>query len=247
MHQRNSLEVIISSIDMNILKELDAFIATTDPNNDAIDIEFPRRRSKCGCQCTDISNHMDPELGPFDVICGRNRTAFNYCGCRRFRSTVAFYVNEYANADSRSMKARVVQDIVECVRESGGRFLFMRKGKWMELDDKKVKEKVGHALRDMAGSRGLRATKKNMMHSLMKASCERGSTTLETNVRLEQLTSQETLHTVLLHAGVGDFDFSDNEHSIIQMDSDRNVFLELLQSQLVLDDDAELLTLENLQ
>jgi uncharacterized protein (DUF1330 family) len=98
-------------------------------------------------------------LGPYDVICGRNKTAFNNIGNRRFRFTIALNLPQFVNAKSRKDKSSVIEKIKEVVHQSGGKFLMMQDEQqeltgddtpvvWTELNTKQTHLKIGHALRD---------------------------------------------------------------------------------------------------
>jgi hypothetical protein len=94
-------------------------------------------------------------IGSYDVLCGRHRLAFNNIGNRRLRVTVSLSLERYLAKPSRQDKTLVIISIVKLIRESGGRFLKWKKDRWIELGEKQAREKVGHALRDMASARYL--------------------------------------------------------------------------------------------
>jgi len=94
-------------------------------------------------------------FGPYDVLCGRDREAFNNIGNRRFRVTVSILLDRYVSAKSRQDKSLVILAVIDIVRGNGGRFVRQRDGVLVELDDKQTREKVGHCLRDMATARDL--------------------------------------------------------------------------------------------
>jgi hypothetical protein len=96
------------------------------------------------------SQNSTDELGFYDVICGRHKAAFNNIGNRRFRISVALAQERYTSASTRIDKSIVIKSIADLVRSTGGRFLHRKDGAWVELEEKHVHEKVGHALRDMA-------------------------------------------------------------------------------------------------
>lgn len=99
-----------------------------------------------------IESSADSSVGPYDVLCGRDKHSFRNVGNRRFRVTVALYMGRYMEAETKSDKSRVIALVVETVRANGGRFLkwSSKRQEWVELDDKHTREKVGHALRDTA-------------------------------------------------------------------------------------------------
>jgi len=101
-------------------------------------------------------NHKgETKIGPYDVLCGRSKLSFNNTGNRRFRVTVALNLERYLKALTRQGKTNVIISVADQVRQNGGRFLkWNRRTKdWELLDDKRVRGKVGHALRDMATAR----------------------------------------------------------------------------------------------
>ena len=101
-----------------------------------------------------IKKHPSPTkiktLGHYDILCGRSSTAFNNIGNRRFRMTISFNLKRYMDAPTRSDKSVVIWSIVKLLKEDvGARFVKASKGGYVELTEKKMREKVGHALRDM--------------------------------------------------------------------------------------------------
>jgi hypothetical protein len=92
-------------------------------------------------------------IGPYDVLCGRHKLAFNNIGNRRFRITVSLSLERYLTSPRRQDKTLVVFSIVKLIKENGGRFLKWKKDRWIDLEEKQAREKVGHALRDMASAR----------------------------------------------------------------------------------------------
>jgi hypothetical protein len=92
-------------------------------------------------------------VGPYDVVCGRQKEAFRNVGNRRFRVTVSLFMEKYVAASTRQCKSKVIAAVAEQVKANSGRFLKRRNNEWVELDDKQAKEKVGHALRDMVSAR----------------------------------------------------------------------------------------------
>ena len=94
-------------------------------------------------------------LGPYDIMCGRHKEAFNNIGNRRFRITVSMFLQRYHSAHSRLGKSQVIHEIMGIVHATGGRFVkYNDKTKsWKALDKKACYEKTGHALRDMSIAR----------------------------------------------------------------------------------------------
>jgi hypothetical protein len=104
----------------------------------------------------------------FDVLCGRDKAAFNNIGNRRFRITVSLSLERYLNAPTRKDKSIVIKSVVTMVRKNGGRFLQLaisqQQPTYIELNEKQSHEKAGHALRDMA-----------LLRSAKKTSIKKGS------------------------------------------------------------------------
>jgi len=100
-------------------------------------------------------------IGPYDILSGRGRDSYQNVGNRRFRVTIAMSLQRYIDASTRLEKSKVILSVVDLIRSSGGRFLKWINnrsgdgGYWVELNERRVREKVGHALRDMAISRNL--------------------------------------------------------------------------------------------
>jgi hypothetical protein len=111
----------------------------------------------------------DARLGPYDVICGRHKSAFNNVGNRRMRATISMYIDRFVASRSRREKASYITTVQDIFEASGGRFL-----KWcnqaqsfVSLDQKKAYDKIGHAFRDMvAASRSKQSRKARRSMSL---------------------------------------------------------------------------------
>lgn len=95
----------------------------------------------------------ESSLGPYDIICGRNNVAFHNVGNRRFRVTISLNLKRYMEAQTRAERTKVIQSVVDVVKDCGARLI--KKGKkeeFEEVDDKCLRQKVQHALRDLAAS-----------------------------------------------------------------------------------------------
>jgi hypothetical protein len=106
-----------------------------------------------------VVNNMN-DLGPYDILCGRCKTAFNNVGNRRYRVTVSVSLERYMYASTRKDKSIVIESVAAIVSKTGGRFFQMKRGRLVELTDKQIHEKIGHSLRDLA----LAATKAAASH-----------------------------------------------------------------------------------
>lgn len=89
-------------------------------------------------------------LGPYDVICGRGSLAFNNIGNRRFRVLISMNVDEYNNSQGRHRKGLFIGSLVDTLQHQVGvRFFKLKGGQLIELTDRQIRQKVGHALRDV--------------------------------------------------------------------------------------------------
>jgi hypothetical protein len=98
-----------------------------------------------------VSRTDEIVLGPNDILCGRCKMSFNHVGNQHFRATISLNLHQYLDARSRHEKSAIIVSLVRMLRnESGTRFLKNTKQGLVELSEKQAREKVGHALRDMA-------------------------------------------------------------------------------------------------
>jgi hypothetical protein len=89
-------------------------------------------------------------LGPYDVICGRGSLAFNNVGNRRFRELISMNVAAYSNFQGRHQKGLFIGSLVQRLQHQiGARFYKLKDGQLVELKERQVRQKVGHALRDV--------------------------------------------------------------------------------------------------
>jgi len=106
---------------------------------------------------------FDYQLNEKDVICG-NRGApgdreDQHPGNNRFKVVVELMLDRYLQAERKSKKTAVVREIVDVVRQSGGRFV--RKGEnggWYDTGNAKAREKASTAVRTMAAKTRDRAS-----------------------------------------------------------------------------------------
>jgi len=93
------------------------------------------------------------KIGPYDIICGRNNGAHNWVGNRRFRITIMMNLQRYTEAPTREEKTQVIKSVISLLtntEEVGARFIKkVGEGAYLRLKDKQIREKVGHAFRDM--------------------------------------------------------------------------------------------------
>ena len=126
-----------------------------------------------------------------DIVCGKNKFAFNHEGNRRFRGIIARHLQEYMENQDRDLRTQLILQIVEKIRATGGRFVKYQHGgaessedHWVEIGDKEARNKVGHAIRDLAVTRQNSASKATARTSspsslLSVATSSRTTSTLE--------------------------------------------------------------------
>jgi len=94
------------------------------------------------------------EMGPFDVMCGRDKECFNNVGNRRFRVMININLQKYMRCKSRQMRSEMILALTRELLGAEGHFRFIRKikgeNRFIVLDFKQSRDKIGHALRDAA-------------------------------------------------------------------------------------------------
>jgi hypothetical protein len=73
--------------------------------------------------------------GNYCVICGRGKDCFNAVGNRRFRVIVSMFLERYSKTGTKTQKSRIVSEVVDVVRSSGGVFCKLEKGRWWDIGD----------------------------------------------------------------------------------------------------------------
>ena len=101
------------------------------------------------------------QLGPFDVLCGRDKKCTNNVGNRRFRAMITENLPRYLNCESKFERSKAIGAIAKELQENPqGSIRFFKRVKGADctddkakielLDEKQTREKVAHALRDYA-------------------------------------------------------------------------------------------------
>lgn len=89
----------------------------------------------------------------FDVVCSRAKQFYQLPGCERFRQIVRAAIPAYMRADTRLYKSLVIASIIDKAihHPEVGRIHFWKYAKttWVELGSDQIRDKVGHALREM--------------------------------------------------------------------------------------------------
>jgi hypothetical protein len=140
--------------------------ASDDSSSDETDLSSvaktsPQKGSDDDKKVEQPSNRIPlSDVGPYDVLSGRDKAVFNHVGNRRFRVSLALWIPRYDEAQSKSQKASVIGSLCHMLQhEAGVRFLKRQQGDrgeedyYVELNATQTKKKVGHAIRDMSVAR----------------------------------------------------------------------------------------------
>ena len=148
-HQRQTRKRSLSTVNRSTKESL---LVNNVPNTNLPSSQYPSMEATSTDAIVGAQSTPNEVLGPYDIVCGRNKLAFNNIGNRRFRVTIQLSMDRYMAATTRNDTSNVIKHVANIVRQNGGRFLRLSPdGKcWIELDKKHVHEKVGHALRDAA-------------------------------------------------------------------------------------------------
>eukprot|EP00980_Cylindrotheca_fusiformis_P025826 scaffold14697_cov124-Cylindrotheca_fusiformis.AAC.1 len=88
---------------------------------------------------------------PRDVLCGRGFHITNHHGNLQFHLLINKYRESYRKSKRRNEKQRIIRLVINETKKTGARFLKRVEdpgdSRWVELDYKKVYEKVSHTLR----------------------------------------------------------------------------------------------------
>lgn len=90
------------------------------------------------------------EPSPYTVICGRGKEATESPGNIRFRAIVKQHVKEFMDSPGKLERSYVVSKVINIIRKSTpeGAFVKFENGRWWEMSDRVVREKVGSLFRD---------------------------------------------------------------------------------------------------
>lgn len=117
-----------------------------------------------------LNDGYEPQ--PFDVICSRHKENATHPGNLRFRLCVEMRLQRYVDAQSRREKTKIVKEIIDAVRASGGKFIRQQATKtitdegipdaassadvarkqqpklaFYDIGNKRAADKISHALR----------------------------------------------------------------------------------------------------
>jgi hypothetical protein len=93
------------------------------------------------------SDHISAP-GPFDILMGRSKVAQEHSGNIRYKHLIETHSDRYEDAP-KSAKTTIAKDLVQMIKDSGGRFLRFEQGTgWVEVEDAVAREKGSMAFRD---------------------------------------------------------------------------------------------------
>ncbi len=103
------------------------------------------------------------DLGPFDVLCGRDKQSYNNVGNRRFRIMINMNLNKYMKCETRTERSKMILGLTYELEEFCGQLRFLKRVKGgnalVQLDYKQSREKIAHALRDAASQHRIMKSK----------------------------------------------------------------------------------------
>lgn len=132
-----------------------AVVSQMDISEVSDNISSSNTNNICSDNCTEDDDRIEyiENIGSYDIICGRNNGAHNWVGNRRFRITIMMNLRKYTDAPTREEKTHVIKSVIELLLDKqgvGARFIKkVGEGMYVRLKDKQIREKVGHAFRDM--------------------------------------------------------------------------------------------------
>ena len=93
--------------------------------------------------------------GPHDVICARGKDAKNHQGNKKYKQLIQQFLQKYASVDTKYEKSIIVSQVINVIRTNcentnthGGFVKQHTDGRWYQVDDQAVREKVGQGFRD---------------------------------------------------------------------------------------------------
>ena len=94
--------------------------------------------------------------GPYDVICGRGKDAKNHQGNKKYKQIIQQFLQKYAQVDTKYEKSVIVSQVIDIIRTNsskhsggGGKFIKQHSdGRWYQVNDQMVREKIGQGFRD---------------------------------------------------------------------------------------------------
>ena len=116
-------------------------------------------------------------VGPYDVVCGRGAQSYNNCGNRRFRVFISMNVERYVQSSQGRGKRKIIGSLVDTLlSEIGAKFYKIKSNQGpepsalelVEMTVREIRQKVGHALRDLAAFKEKHQQKKMIRKNSVK-------------------------------------------------------------------------------
>lgn len=152
--------------------KLNTMMQRTEHNNSAKEHISPPMMTKL--VSTNTENEISG-LGPFDVLCGRDKKSYNNIGNRRFRIMININLQKYMDCKTRTERSRMIQDLTNELRQFCGQFRFLKRTKgthenesdtFIQLNQQQSREKIAHALRDAASQYRIMERKRSIARKL---------------------------------------------------------------------------------
>ena len=108
-------------------------------------------------------------LQQWDIICGRDKSAFNHIGNRRFRMTMNLNLQRYIDAPTREDKTNLIKRLHAYLEDEIG-YRFLKKADdatYVTMTEKQIREKIGHSLRDLVSARRRKLNNQKKKKDLM--------------------------------------------------------------------------------
>lgn len=118
------------------------------------------------------------DLGPFDVLCGRDKRSYNNIANRRFRIMININLPKYLKYKTRTDRSKMIHALTHELEHACAPYRFLKQIKGggknigcstlVVLDHKQSREKIAHALRDAASLRKSMKRKQILESALSK-------------------------------------------------------------------------------
>lgn len=143
----SSLAAVPSSSSSSSLLLSDSSSLAKDQNH--VSAISGEKEKKLEAESLPVKENNAIEINLNDVLCGRGGETNQHPGNVYYRTLVKARQMAYLQA-RRSDKPRIAASVVKIIREVGGRFLKRHGGCWVDVGDKKAREKTSQALRENA-------------------------------------------------------------------------------------------------
>ena len=119
-------------------------------NNNNLSNKIGKRKAKKLPRNKLMMLPVDYQPEATDVLCGRGNMYSLHPGNQCFQRIICDHMKAYSDAENRSDKIKIVDNVLCEVRNSGARIVKIdsKTKRWYELNDVKSHQKCGHCLRD---------------------------------------------------------------------------------------------------